>query len=324
MSKLFTNYKEPKNREEYIDFLKNHYRYFTMNSWNRSTSYANNVKIYNLDLTDEQKDKAYEFLCDDNIDTTEYQLEQMTLFSTFYMKTGYNVGFNGRSSGYLVLYDTQTEYKDGKRNTHTYPGRSIDADEDFEDWDTDDIISRYILVEAFDKLCDELRDLLINYIDNAEIQEHEYTITKVYKTLTLDKSTHHMAYKNIEFTPDTEDELQVILTADNNIKDINGIADDIETYFKENHNDINIYTDITTDNLILIHCDDINFNKHGIDLLKQIHDITANYVQQKNIKVSVKIRIYFGKFAFKRDDGTTYNYEEETWNEFIKHITNME
>lgn len=37
-----------KDRKEMIAFLKNHFRYDTMNSWNRSTSYANNVK--NLQL----------------------------------------------------------------------------------------------------------------------------------------------------------------------------------------------------------------------------------------------------------------------------------
>ena len=38
-----------KNRGEMIAFLKNHFRYHTMNSWNRSTSYTNNIKLYNID-----------------------------------------------------------------------------------------------------------------------------------------------------------------------------------------------------------------------------------------------------------------------------------
>ena len=35
-------------REEMISSLEKHFRYFTMNSWNRSTSYARNVKIRSL------------------------------------------------------------------------------------------------------------------------------------------------------------------------------------------------------------------------------------------------------------------------------------
>ena len=36
-------------RESMVKFLKNHFRYNTMNSWNRSTSYANNIKLHQID-----------------------------------------------------------------------------------------------------------------------------------------------------------------------------------------------------------------------------------------------------------------------------------
>ena len=48
------------DRKAMIRFLKEHVRYFTMNSWNRSTSYANNVKFYKLGLTEEQETSAYQ------------------------------------------------------------------------------------------------------------------------------------------------------------------------------------------------------------------------------------------------------------------------
>ena len=44
------------------EFLLKHFRYDTMRGWNRSTSYACNMKIYNLDLPEEVKDKLYEML----------------------------------------------------------------------------------------------------------------------------------------------------------------------------------------------------------------------------------------------------------------------
>ena len=41
-------------------FLTQHYRYNTMNSLNCFTSYANNVKIQNLDIPSELQDLAYD------------------------------------------------------------------------------------------------------------------------------------------------------------------------------------------------------------------------------------------------------------------------
>ena len=44
-------YKEVDKRykESMIKYLRKHFRYHTMNSWNKSTSYANNIKLYNID-----------------------------------------------------------------------------------------------------------------------------------------------------------------------------------------------------------------------------------------------------------------------------------
>ena len=44
-------YKEVDKRykEAMIAFLKKHLRYDTMNSWNKSTTYANNIKLYKFD-----------------------------------------------------------------------------------------------------------------------------------------------------------------------------------------------------------------------------------------------------------------------------------
>ena len=34
-----------RSREQMVEFLAGHFRYNTMNSWNRGTSYANRVKV---------------------------------------------------------------------------------------------------------------------------------------------------------------------------------------------------------------------------------------------------------------------------------------
>ena len=60
--KAFYSKVNTRTREAMVSFLRGHGRYWTMNSWNRSTSYANCVKVHRLDLTPEQLEKAWEML----------------------------------------------------------------------------------------------------------------------------------------------------------------------------------------------------------------------------------------------------------------------
>lgn len=50
------------SRSDMIQFLQTHFRYPTMNSWNRSESYACNLKIHKLDLGSQIEDKLLELL----------------------------------------------------------------------------------------------------------------------------------------------------------------------------------------------------------------------------------------------------------------------
>lgn len=85
--------------------LDEHFRYWTMSSWNCLESYAHNVKLHKLGLTSEQLDRAFELL-DEDVDTSAFWDGVHELITDFYEETGYMAGFNGRSGGYLVLYDT--------------------------------------------------------------------------------------------------------------------------------------------------------------------------------------------------------------------------
>ena len=167
------------NRNEMIAFLSNHFRYHTMNSWNQSTSYANDVKLYNLGLSDEELDLAYDIICGD-MDISEFQLECQFIFDEFHTETGYIIGSNGRSGGYLVLYDTN---KDGS----LLPGRSIDQNEDFTDPDEWDLISlqeRTKLICRFDHACDQIRDLFRTYLSPDCIHTKTVTYTKEIRYLS--------------------------------------------------------------------------------------------------------------------------------------------
>lgn len=158
-----------KTKKEMINFLKEHERYWTMNSWNGSSSYANNVKIYNLGMDHDLEMKAYGLLAEEGFNELlafdyESLLEQFEL-----EEHGYTIGSNGRSSGYLVLYDKE------------HPAMSIDSHEDFEEWNRAEVEERYNLVKRFDDYCEYFVDAFKDAVENVIVEEVEEVITrKVY------------------------------------------------------------------------------------------------------------------------------------------------
>lgn len=209
-----------RNRKEMIDFLTNHFRYDTMSSWNCSTSYAANVKVYNLGLSHEDSDKLWEL-----IDAEDFYDEINWMLDDFAAEHNYlwQVGFNGRSGGYLVLYEgfaKPSEYKSycrncGQKNYRsvtengnkcgrcgaevrvdyinpplqigTYPGRSVDMNEDFEDWDIYSLRNRVKLVQEFDQLCDDILYYVKELIDNSTVEEETYYVPQTRKVLVTAK-----------------------------------------------------------------------------------------------------------------------------------------
>jgi hypothetical protein len=153
-----------------------------MNSWNRSTSYANNVKLYRLDLPKELKEKAWDFF---EVDLSDFNFDVEYLIDEFRGETGYDAAFNGSSGGYLVMYDAEWDYSREHPVLITYQGRSIDDDdpEYFEDWGMESLRERVQLVSRFDELCDNIRDTFIYYLENYEVVEEEYTVVKTRKVL---------------------------------------------------------------------------------------------------------------------------------------------
>lgn len=143
--------------KQMFNFLKNHFMYDTLNSWNNLKSIANNVKIYNLKL-DGDCWTALTFL-----NSTEYIEVNQMIEDWEDEHPNYKVGFNGRSGGYLVLYN-----KDNSRNI--LPGEILDSEnyEDFKDnlkeyWGgvkyfMNDLRFYTKLVQDFDRLCDSIRE----------------------------------------------------------------------------------------------------------------------------------------------------------------------
>jgi hypothetical protein len=156
-----------------FNFINEHFRYDTMNSWNRLKSIANNVKLYNLGL-DEDWGTALDFMCDENDcgglqSEISYMIREWEKFHP-----GYTLGFNGRSDGYLVMYNKE---KDNRVNFRSVLPEWLEGFDDYEEWkeyaleyivynikDLIPSLREYTeLIRSFDKLCDDIRDLVNEY-----------------------------------------------------------------------------------------------------------------------------------------------------------------
>jgi len=204
------------SREEMISFLAGHFRYHTTNPWNKATSYAHNMKIYTF--PDKYHDKLYELLnvpemYDNHINPLVYDFDKKHNYK-------WQAGFNGRSGGYLVLYEggvkpeTDTQWYRCPKcwsescynipcNKHdepvsriefikppdifAMPGKGIDHrmtdPEDFEEWEDYEVEERYEIVKEFDDLAEEIRDAAIYLCENYNIEDEEYTVRKTRKVL---------------------------------------------------------------------------------------------------------------------------------------------
>ena len=205
-----------RSRTAMTEYLQNHFRYPTMNSWNRSESYACNLKITHLGLTSEIVDKLF-----DMIETQEFFSAQRKLMNDFGEDHQYRwqVGMNGRNGGYLVLYQGDLKpsgYKSfcthcGQRNYKTtaesgtvcgrcgqpkrvdyskspmevvcYPGRGTDDGEDYEDWSIEELRSRVKLVQELDKLADSMVEQAVMLANTCTVEEEEYFIPQTRKVL---------------------------------------------------------------------------------------------------------------------------------------------
>ena len=176
-------------KETMIKFLRKHFRYNTMNSWNRSTSYANNIKLHNVDKPkDIDNDTWWEILW-----VTQWQNILSDLLEDFGRRHDWQwqAGINGRSGGYVVLYKggikpsgyqsycthcgqknyqtvpegqvgtcgkceakARVNFKQTHMQLFTWPGKSID--EDFADRTLSEIRERVELVQDFDRLCETI------------------------------------------------------------------------------------------------------------------------------------------------------------------------
>ena len=215
---MFYKEVDKRHREVMTAFLKKHFRYHTMNSWNRSTSYANCIKLHQFDKPDNiNSDTWWEMLW-----ITEWQEKLSDLLEDFSRKYNWQwqAGINGRSSGYVVLYrggikpsghksycthcgqknyqvvpedeigicgrcdvKARVNFEQTDMQVFTWPGKNVDMYEDFEGWTLSELRERVELVQEFDKLCDDIVAEYYHTCRNYRITEEEILVPKKIKVL---------------------------------------------------------------------------------------------------------------------------------------------
>ena len=194
------------NDKQMFNFLKNHFEYWTVNSWNRLESIANNVKIYNLELDGDPYVALAALQKDDYFDVNS-MIEDWE-----YEHPNYKVGFNGRSGGYLVLYNDKNngnvlptiiadayDYEDFKQTCQEWYGGVKYFKQELKDY--------VELVRDFDKLCDDIRnyvnelstiDFVKEYLGNAveEFNETYYPDLHKWEANPLEVSEDNRIYIN--------------------------------------------------------------------------------------------------------------------------------
>lgn len=131
-----------------------------------------------------------------------------------------------------------------------------------------------------------------------------------------------MKFKGIELKNNTEAELFIAIE----IVNINN-EEELKKYGKKlmkniydilNYDNCYPYIEFLDYNLPNVRCEEITFDKKGVELLTTIYNdiIEANL---QNINVMIGVHIDDGEW-FKREDGSEYNEDSVTLEEFLNNI----
>lgn len=192
------------NDRQMFEFLKGHFEYPTMNSWNRLYSIANNVKLYNLKLSGDWS-VAYNLL-----DNGEYETINFMIQDWCRQHPNYEIYFNGHSGGYLVLYNKFSG------NGNILPESIVESD-DYDEYkeycqyyfgsvraNRSELVSYTKLVRDFDRLCDELRD----YCD--ELSNLKFEVVEMERSVEQFNDSYANDLEMLDFKPLECDEEGVV------------------------------------------------------------------------------------------------------------------
>lgn len=129
-----------------------------------------------------------------------------------------------------------------------------------------------------------------------------------------------MKYRGIELKDNTEAELLINVEVVD-ITDEDELEDYVETLEESlceiaDNDSYEVYTDVVTDNVINVRCDDITFDKTGVELLTLIYNDILN-AHLGNTKVCIGVHI---DSWFKDEDGSEYNEDIVSLDEFLANV----
>lgn len=202
-----------RTRKEMEEYLSSHFRYYTMNNWNRSMSFARNIKIHNIDAPKEIKDTMYDMLDVNDIWSTS-GIEDLIDDFDYKHDFKFQIGTNGRSGGYLVLYQgtrekdshkskcpncgIRTWYEPGIKctkcgegtlvkydgyNVFTFPGKSFPEDTDYKHYSIEELRWLINIVWDFDQTCEAIVQAFIEFCKCSKVVEKEVMVPKKVKVV---------------------------------------------------------------------------------------------------------------------------------------------
>lgn len=133
-----------------------------------------------------------------------------------------------------------------------------------------------------------------------------------------------MKFKGIELKEGRDSEAELLV----NVEVIGDFdEDELEEKMEEPEDELydiidcdnhDVYVETVDDNLLQVRCNDITFDKKGIDLITIIYnDIVAAALN--NIKITIGVHVD-GEKWFKRDDGSEYNEDIFALDEFLANV----
>ena len=157
-----------KTKREMIAYITGHETYWTINSWNGLTGYSRCIKVHRLPLTNEELDRAFEIICDENLSQDLWE-DLRLLIGEFKSETGIGVFANGRSGGYIVM--------ESRLNSHIKDGFPVRSEEDLLEMSYEEVKKIFLTLRRFDRLFDDMVGVL-KYYCGLEIAEESYTVVK--------------------------------------------------------------------------------------------------------------------------------------------------
>ncbi len=212
MSGLMTDYTppadKPRTKKAMTAYLEGHPRYDTGNSWNAATSYARKIKLNCLTFPDKATENAaYAIIGSDTDWWRDAGLRELIREFDERWNHSWQLGTNGRSGGYLVLYQGGTEpsgFKSyctecGQRNyreaaagddvcgvcheptrvnyekppvrVFTWAYRGVDMVKDYAHWNKDALAARTEVVWDLDQTVERMAKTFIDYCRDRRVVE---------------------------------------------------------------------------------------------------------------------------------------------------------